>query len=294
MDGARLPERASVRLHPSLDDQHQGAMHMSHTRLVRSILIGAASLACFTMTIPARADLPGGGGYIEWDSGPRTEYAHISLGNLPWDEWTCFLAGVSGTLWESSYATVYGSDNTWFLDVQPPTSEPGDEVAAKAVCLNTSDYSATGYSTFTNGTKTLSSTAGGTQCFLSSVFSSYSSFWFGASASISVDGSNWVLTTSGLDGDGSDGVGAICLPVPGAWTYEWNHTTGTYTIANPGGTPSWQDTESNPVACGIRGISGEFQGDASDGVDMNWPSSWGGYWNMTATNGKYGWLTCLQ
>jgi hypothetical protein len=268
-------------------------MHMSNTKLIRSVLLGAASLACFTMALPARASLPGDGGYGVWDTGVQTGFANIALGSSNSANSTCFLSGISGALYGPSWANVtLNGDSNWIINVQ--AAGDGAEIEAKATCLNLPWGNVEEYSQSSNGKKTMSSTANGTQCFLKSITSDYGEFYLGASATITIEGSNWVLTLSGLnEGTDASGATAVCFEVPDAYDYWWNHYTGTYTISNPGETPSWQDTQSDPVACGLRGISGQFQGGAGDGVDMNWPS-WGGYWDMTATNGKYGWLTCLQ
>ncbi len=268
---------------------------MSTTKLVRSLMIGAAILACFTMALPARASLPGNGGYGEWDTGVVIQASYygtsIPLSGTPADT-TCFLAGISGTLKAGTWAAVTPDplpSGPWTLSVN--SDGLGDEIEAKAVCLNL-PFTYNVFNQDENGSQTLASTANGTQCMLYSVSTDMGEFANGATATIGIVGNNWVLSVSGIDQYQSS-VEAVCFEVPESYYYWWNNWTGTYTVKRSTW-PTFQDTAANPVACGLRGISGAFDGLAYDGVDMNWPSAWGGYWNMTATNGKDGWLTCLQ
>jgi hypothetical protein len=250
---------------------------------IRTLVIGTASLVCLTMASSARAELPGDGGRSRLAEGVTSSDA-FDL-QCTWQTSTCFLSGISGTLYGGAVVTVQaasqGPKPDWTLSMQP--GDYPEEIGGEATCVNTPPLNF--WSIMGSGSKTMASTANGTQCFLSGFTQSGAWLYDGAQATISIIGSNWVLQTSGFGSDAL--IQAVCFEAPNAKIYMENRYSGTFNVP-------LEETSQAPVACGLRGISGSFQGGWSDGVDMNWPSSDPGTWSMTATNGKIGWLTCLQ
>ncbi|MFI5302830.1 MAG: hypothetical protein ACHREM_32475 [Polyangiales bacterium] len=218
---------------------------------------------------------------------------------------SCFLAGVSGNLssWagletvtQGTYIAVDRRNGHYFLDISPSAdgaSVAGIEVGAKAICLPTVTnrtapvFHIEGYS---NAAPTLLAPATkGRQCFLTGIQNTYNfsdpkqAFQHaGDSLRVYQSGGNWYLTATGV----AAGY-AACVDVNGAYNpWEW--------IAPSSGTINEPlASTSGGVQCLLSGIGGNFQQGNSwaDGVDIGLKSS--AQWQMTVSNGKTGWSTCV-
>ncbi len=268
---------------------------MNSTAIVRMMLTGATGALLTTASLTAKAALPGDG-YEVWFQN-LAGYNTLNLQVGP-SQATCFLSGIGGNLSLGSLATgqwagamLDTSSGLYSLETSSGTSTT-EFAEAHVTCVWTTKNQLVVplVGGPTNPSTTLEPAATGRQCFVQGI-QSYGSDLGNSAAQVNVfldsTTNNWTLQAKNLSGNTT--VYAVCVDgLDKATSFEENHWTGTFTVS------TLQQTDSAPVACGLRGFAGAFTGSGSDGVNLNWPKSNPGDWNLTATNGKFGWLTCLQ
>lgn len=218
---------------------------------------------------------------------------------------TCFLSGVSGNLtsWagletetQGTYITVDRRNGHYYLDISPSedgSTVAGVEVGAQAICLPTVKnrvdpvFLLEGYSS--TAPVVIAPATPGRQCFLTGVENIYrygdpkQAFeTAGDSLRVYEQNGNWYLAATGV----AAGY-AACVDVNGAYN-QWEYiapTTGTINEPLAG--------TAGGVQCVLAGIGGNFdEGNSwADGVGIGLQSST--QWQMTVSNGKRGWATCV-
>jgi hypothetical protein len=233
------------------------------------------------------------------------EYLDLNIS----DGWTCWLAGVSGSLAGGQGGNVTVGQNyqdlpqvaetNWFLKVTP---SPGQALEASAVCAPSTPTVAANQNAGQLGgqpgpvfTQTMlaGSTSQGQFCGLNQLFPDGPGSWTSGTSSfatVSNDGTNPNDVPGNLTWTWSEeraGSGVQCAQATTKFMFDWD------IVAPASGTATMPlGTMPAGTVCFLSSVTGTFtDSNFSDGVSVSFAN---GKWTMSASNGKKATATCFD